>query len=79
VRKSDIENIKLNAPELPYNTCPYIDFIQEILKEAIDQTDSVLVEKKLELADSILEYVRESNDSLRQSSMYWYQKFNSKK
>lgn len=79
MRKSDIENIKLNAPELPYNTCPYIDFIQEILKEAIDQTDSVLVEKKLELADSILEYVRESNDSLRQSSMYWYQKFNSKK
>jgi hypothetical protein len=79
VRKSDIEKIKLNAPELPYNTCPYIDFIQEILKEAIDQTDSVLVEKKLELADSILEYVRESNDSLRQSSMYWYQKFNSKK
>jgi hypothetical protein len=79
VRKSDIEKIKLNAPELPYNTCPYIDFIQEILKEAIDQTDSILVEKKLELADSILEYVRESNDSLRQSSMYWYQKFNSKK
>lgn len=79
MRKSDIEKIKLNAPELPYNTCPYIDFIQEILKEAIDQTDSVLVEKKLELADSILEYVRESNDSLRQSSMYWYQKFNSKK
>lgn len=79
MRKSDIEKIKNNAPELPYNTCPYIDFIQEILKEAIDQTDSVLVEKKLELADSILEYVRESNDSLRQSSMYWYQKFNSKK
>jgi len=79
VRKSDIEKIKNNAPELPYNTCPYIDFVQEILKEAIDQTDSVLVEKKLELADSILEYVRESNDSLRQSSMYWYQKFNSKK
>ena len=79
MRKSDIEKIKLNAPELPYNTCPYIDFIQEILKEAIDQTDSILVEKKLELADSILEYVRESNDSLRQSSMYWYQKFNSKK
>lgn len=79
MRKSDIEKIKNNAPELPYNTCPYIDFIQEILKEVIDQTDSVLVEKKLELADSILEYVRESNDSLRQSSMYWYQKFNSKK
>ena len=79
MRKSDIEKIKTNAPEIPYNTCPYIDFVQEIIKEAIDQTESVLVEKKLELADSILEYIRESNDSLRQSSMYWYQKFNSKK
>lgn len=79
MRKSDIEKIKNNAPELPYNTCPYIDFVQEILKEVIDQSDSLLIEKKLELADSILEYVRESNDSLRQSSMYWYQKFNSKK
>jgi len=79
VRESDIEKIKHNAPEIPYNTCPYIDFVQEIIKEAIDQTESVLVEKKLELADSILEYIRESNDSLRQSSMYWYQKFISKK
>lgn len=79
MRKSDIEKIKGNAPELPYNTCPYIDFVQEIIKEAIDQTESVLVEKKLELADSVLEYVRESNDSLRQNSMYWYQKFISKK
>lgn len=79
MRKGDIEKIKNNAPEIPYNTCPYIDFVQEIIKEAIDQTESVLVEKKLELADSILEYIRESNDSLRQSSMYWYQKFISKK
>jgi hypothetical protein len=79
VRKSDIEKIKNNAPEIPYNTCPYIDFVQEIIKEAIDQTESTLVEKKLELADSILEYIRESNDSLRQSSIYWHQKFISKK
>ena len=79
MRKKTLEQYKQGAPEIPSNTCPYIDFVQEIIKEAIDQTESVLVEKKLELADSILEYIRESNDSLRQSSMYWYQKFISKK
>ena len=79
MRKSDLDKIKKNAPEIPYNTCPYIDFTQEIIREVIDQSDSILLEKKLELATEILEYIRESNDSLRQSSSYWYQKFNSKK
>lgn len=79
MRKADKEKIKRNAPEIPFNTCPYIDFAQEIIKEVIEESNSLLIEKKLELANEILEYVRESNDSLRKSSIYWYQKFNYKK
>lgn len=74
--KNKLETFKENAPEIPTNTCPYIDFIQEMLKEVGDESDSVFVEKKIELIDSMLEYVRESNDALRKSSIYWFQKCN---
>ena len=74
-RKSKIEEYRENAPEIPTNTCPYIDFIQEIIKEIVDETDSVMIEKKAELADVALEYIRESNDLLRSGGTYWYQKF----
>lgn len=69
-----LNKLRESAPEIPTNTCPYIDFIQEIIKEVIDESNSLLVEQKLELAISALEYVRESNDALRQSSKYWYNK-----
>ncbi len=70
-----IEKYKQGSPEIPTDTCPYINFLQDIIKEVIDETDSKFIEQKLNLADSILEYVRDSNDSLRKSSIYWYNKF----
>lgn len=77
-RKKTLEDYKKESPEIPNNTCPYIDFTQEILKEVKDESDSFLIEQKLNLADSILEYIRDSNDNLRKSSHYWYNKFKSK-
>lgn len=77
-RKKTLDDYRKNAPEIPTNTCPYIDFVQEILKEVIDENESLLIEQKLNLADSTLEYIRQSNESLRQSSHYWYTKFKSK-
>lgn len=78
MRKKTLEQYKKEAPEIPTNTCPYIDFIQEILKEVSDESTSTLIEEKINLADSMLEYVRSSNESLRQSSFYWFSKFKSK-
>ena len=78
MRKKTLEQYKKEAPEIPTNTCPYIDFIQEILKEVSDESSSTLVEEKINLAESLLEYVRSSNDSLRKSSFYWFSKFKSK-
>lgn len=69
-----LKKLKQEAPEIPTNTCPYIDFIQDIIKEVMEECDSSFAEQKLELAISTLEYVRESNDALRQSSNYWYNK-----
>lgn len=72
-----LETIKKAAPEIPSETCPYINFLQDILDQVKADSDSHFIEQKLNLADSILEYIRESNESLRDSSSYWYNKFNS--
>lgn len=69
-----LKKLKDAAPEVPTNTCPYIDFAQEILKEVADEIDSSLVEQKIELAISIMEYIRECNEALRDGSKYWYNK-----
>ena len=73
--RKNLEDYKKESPEIPSITCPYIDFIQEILKEVKENNDSVFDEQKLNLADSMLEYLRESNDALRKSSSYWFHKF----
>lgn len=69
---------KDNSPELPSLTCPYIDFIQHILEEIKDSPKSIYTDVKIEIANSVLEYVRESNDQLRKNSEYWMNKKKSK-
>ena len=75
MRKKTLTDYKKGAPELPTNTCPYIDFIQDIIEEVKDENDSQLVREKLELAKNALEYIRISNEQLRQNSFYWFNKF----
>lgn len=77
MRKKTLEQYVKAAPEIPTNTCPYIDFVLEILKEIKDESTSELIDEKLNLAENMLEYIRTSNDHLRQSSHYWYTKFKS--
>ena len=76
--RKTLDQYKAEAPEIPTNTCPYIDFIVDINKEISDEIDSELVREKLELSNSVLEYIRTSNESLRRSSHYWFTKFKSK-
>lgn len=79
MKRKTIDDYKAGAPQIPTNTCPYIDFAKEIIKEAQDETKNYFINEKLGLLDSILEYIRESNDSLRQSGEYWYRAFLNKK
>ena len=72
MRKKTFDDYKNLAPDIPTNTCPYIDFIQEIIKEVRDENESKLIQNKLNLAINTLEYVRESNEALRDSSRYWF-------
>ena len=70
------QKIKDNAPEIPTETCPYIDFIQAILDEIKGETeDESFIHKKISLTNDLLEYIRDSNDSLRKNGTYWYNKF----
>ena len=75
IRKNKIEEYRKKAPEIPTNTCPYIDFIQEIINEIVDETNSSMIDKKAEIAIITLEYLRESSELLRSGSVYWYKKF----
>ena len=75
VKRKTLEDYKRSSPEIPTNTCPYIDFIKHILDDVKDETDSPLIREKLDLANANLEYIRISNENLRQSSHYWFIKF----
>ena len=75
MRKKTLSDYKNGAPELPANTCPYIDFVKDIVEEVKDETDSQLIREKLDLANNTLEYIRISNEQLRQNGFYWFNKF----
>lgn len=75
VRKKTLSDYRNGAPELPTNTCPYIDFIKDIIEEIKDETASQLIKEKLDLANNTLEYIRISNEQLRQNGFYWFNKF----
>jgi len=74
--RNKLEELKKTSPEIPTDTCPYINFIQETLREIDDEVDLKFIKQKIELIESVLEYIRESNEALRSSSAYWYQKCN---
>ena len=69
----------IQTPEIPTETCPYINFVQSILDEIQDEVDSRFIELKISLINDLLEYIRESNDALRKSSNYWERQFLNKK
>jgi len=73
-KRIKIETAKLGAPKVPGHTCPSIDYVQEMLEQIAERGDEWAVNQASFVRD-ILEYVRISNDELRSSSKYWYDKF----
>ena len=74
-KQKKIDNAKKGAPKVPGDTCPSIDYVLEILSQISDRTSDEWADKQIDVASGVLEYVRESNEELRLSSHYWYQKF----
>ena len=75
-KRVKIDAAKLSAPKVPGNTCPSIDYVQDIIDQIADRGDDWSV-KQANVIRDVMEYVRESNDELRQSSYYWYTKYKS--
>lgn len=69
-----VEKIKAGAPDIPPNTCPYIDFVLNFIENEKFGTSKIDEQRKTLIIDT-LEYIREANDSLRRSSKFWYDEY----
>mgnify|MGYP001030640457 CR=1 FL=1 len=66
---------KKGAPKVPGDTCPSINYVQEVLEQITARVDDDWASKQREVVDAVLEYIRDSNEELRASSYYWYKKY----
>jgi len=73
-KRVKIETAKKSAPKVPGFTCPSIDYVQELLEQISDRGDT-WAKTQSNIAKDVLEYIRESNNELRSSSKYWYDKY----
>ena len=73
-KREKIEAAKAKAPAVPGNTCPSIDYVQEIIDQIANRGDD-WAGKQSDVVKDVLEYIRASNDELRESSKYWYKKY----
>lgn len=74
---------KSNSPGVPPNSCPYIDMIKTILDNMSEAYERLhekgehqpKLDDMKQLADDHLEYIRRTNECLRDNSAYWYNKY----
>ena len=74
-KRKKIDLAKKSAPKVPGDTCPSINYVQEVLEQITDRTDDDWAFKQRSIANDILEYIRDSNEELRSSSYYWYKRY----
>ena len=73
-KREKIDVAKLGAPKVPGDTCPSINYVQEIIEQIADRSDAWGGKQAIVITD-LLEYVRDANYELRNSSKYWYDKY----
>lgn len=74
---------KANSPGVPPNSCPYIDLVitmTQDLQESYEKYRETghhnpMVDDIAEQAKNMLEYIRRANETLRDNSAYWYDKY----
>ena len=74
-KQNRINDAKKRAPNVPGDTCPSINYVQNILEQISEQSTDDWTGKQVDVVNGVLEYVRESNEELRPSSYYWYRKY----
>ena len=74
-----IDKYKLKSPTYVGPTCKYIDHIQSVLDEElkplIAEKDEDFFYEISKQINAQLEFIRSSNQTLRDSSKYWYESF----
>jgi hypothetical protein len=61
--------LRKKAPKVPDITCPDIDKVLDICEKAIDGR---LTPAKYKRIERIMEKLRQNNESLRESGVYWH-------
>ena len=75
-KKLDLVSAKQNAPSVPGDTCPTINYVQEMLDQLIDRNrEDTWSLTQRDVINNALEYVRSANQELRDSSKYWYDQY----
>lgn len=74
---------KANSPGVPPNSCPYIDLVITMTQDLQESYEKYresghhnpMVDDIAEQAKNMLEYIRRANETLRDNSAYWYDKY----
>ena len=68
-RKPNLKTLKKKAPKIPDFTCPDIDHIISYVedKELLNRTQLAYFKRRMEK-------LRDSNEKLRDSGIYWYER-----
>lgn len=74
---------KAESPGVPANTCPYVDMTITIVTDLQNAYDRLrekgehnpMVSDMATQAQDTLEFIRRSNETLRDNSAYWYGKY----
>ena len=82
-RRRKINKRKKDSPGVPPNTCPYIDLVITMIKDLGDSYERLytkgehnpVIDKLVQQAEDVMEYVRANNETLRDNSAYWYGEF----
>jgi len=76
--RSTTPRVIKNKPVVPEDTCQYIDMVQELIDKIADQENALWRSEQATLAKALLEYIRESNQKLRVSGKFWYERCKNK-
>ena len=72
-KKITISSLKKKAPKVPSFTCIKIDNVISKLEKIVERKKK-LDKKQLKELVKKLEVLRDANDKLRDSGIYWYEK-----
>lgn len=74
---------KANSPGVPPNSCPYIDLVITMVQDLNESYEKYretghhnpLTDRIAQHAQDTLELIRTANETLRDNSAYWYNKY----